>query len=146
MDVSGPDSAAPQTADPGTMLGRGQVVDHLLAFAGKLLIASLFWWSGIFDMLVNWPDVVGYVAERGIPAPALVAAGAAALEIMVPAALFVRRTEPLAALVLAAYCRMTALLFHDFWALAGDERTAQTIHFFKNMAIAGGLLVVFTRR
>jgi putative oxidoreductase len=122
------------------------VPDLILAFIGKLLIASLFWWSGIFDLLRTWPEVVNYVAARGVPFPMLAAAGATALEILAPAGLFVRRLEPWAALVLAFYCLLTAALFHNFWTLQGDDRTAQMIHFYKNMAMAGALLIVVARR
>ena len=120
--------------------------DRTLDAIGAVLIASLFWWSGIFGSLMTWPDVVGYVAAKGIPLPLLAAGGATALEIVVPAGLFVRRLAPWAAAILAGYCLLTAALFHDFWALGGADRAMQTAHFFKNLALAGALLVVAARR
>ena len=37
---------------------------------------------------------------------------------------------------------MTALFFHNFWALTPDQAQNQMIHFMKNLAIMGGLLFV----
>lgn len=141
-------SGAVHRADPDDhgLAGHPGILDRVLAVVGKLLIASRFWWSGVFGSLLTWPDVVGYVAAKGIPLPLPAAAAATALEILVPGALFVRRLEPWGAIVLAGYCLLTAALFHDFWKLAGDDRAMQMIQFFKNMALAGALLIVVSRR
>jgi putative oxidoreductase len=120
--------------------------DRALSVVGSLLIASLFWWSGIFGSLMTWPEVIDYVAAKAIPLPMLAAAGATALEIVVPLGLFVRRLAPFATAVLAIYCLLTAVLFHDFWTMGGEDRAGQMIHFLKNMALAGALLVVTARR
>ena len=36
----------------------------------------------------------------------------------------------------------TTLLFHNFWAMQGMDRYDNTIHFQKNLAIMGGLLLL----
>jgi uncharacterized membrane protein YphA (DoxX/SURF4 family) len=45
-----------------------------------------------------------------------------------------------AATALAATVIPTTLAGHRFWELKGDDRSEQQIHFFKNLAILGGLL------
>jgi putative oxidoreductase len=117
----------------------------ILEITGKLLISALFWWDGILHGLMTWPDVVDYVAARGFPIAMLVGAGATAFQILVPASLFVRRLEPWACLALAGYCVLTALVFHNFWTLEGDDRIGQQIQFLKNMALSGALLVILAR-
>jgi putative oxidoreductase len=112
---------------------------------GKLLIAALFWWDGIVLGVMTWPDVVGYVAAQGLPVPAVVGAAATAFQILVPIGLFLRRLEAWAALALAGYCLLTALLFHNFWVLEGDDRLLAQIQFLKNLAIAGALFVAVSR-
>ena len=37
----------------------------------------------------------------------------------------------------------TTLLFHNFWALDGAEAKTQMVNFMKNLAILGGLAMVF---
>jgi putative oxidoreductase len=121
------------------------IIPAIVEIAGKVLISSLFWWDGVLQGLMTWPDVVSYVAAQGLPMPALVGAGATAFQSLAPIGLFFRRFEPWAALALAGYCLLTAVLFHNFWTLGGDERILAQIQFLKNMAIAGALLVVVSR-
>jgi putative oxidoreductase len=120
-------------------------IPAMLEIGGKLMISSLFWWDGVLQGLMTWPDVVGYVSAQGLPMPALVAAAATALQILAPIGLFLRRLESWAALALAGYCLLTAVLFHNFWTLGGDDRILAEIQFLKNMAIAGAFLVVVSR-
>lgn len=48
----------------------------------------------------------------------------------------------LAALVLISFLIPTTLISHDFWHTEGVEKNLQIALFFKNVAIAGGLLYV----
>ncbi len=116
-----------------------------LEILGKLLIAALFWWDGIEQGVMTWPDVVDYVAAQGLPMPAVVGAGATVFQIVVPVGLFLRRFETWAALALAGYCLLTALLFHNFWVLEGNDRLFAQIQCLKNLAIAGALFVAVSR-
>jgi putative oxidoreductase len=118
--------------------------EKLLEWAGKCLIASLFWWSG-YNGLTGFSDVVSSVADVGLPAPTLVGAAALMLEIVAPALLFVRPLEVWAAGVLALYCLLTALFFHNFWTLPEPERFNNQVNFFKNLALAGALLVIMAQ-
>lgn len=122
-----------------TMAGAGELL-------GRLLVASLFWFSGVFDMALNWPAVARFVGQLGLPAPVLLAAGAMIFEIVVPVLLFVERLERFAWIALALYCLATALLFHKFWLLSGFERTDASFQFFKNMALAGSFALLAFRR
>ena len=107
-----------------------------LALAGRVLIAAIFVLSG----LAKFSDPAGtaaYVASVGLPAPDVAAWGAALLETIGGLALIVGfRTRPVA-IALAAFSVVAAVIFHS--ALADQN---QFIHFFKNLAMAGGLLQV----
>jgi putative oxidoreductase len=46
------------------------------------------------------------------------------------------------AIILALYLIPVTFFFHHFWFLMGDDKAMQTIHFLKNLAIFGGLLMV----
>jgi putative oxidoreductase len=49
-----------------------------------------------------------------------------------------------AALVLLAFLLVTTCLMHPFWKESDPQaRMGQEVHFFKNLAVAGGLLVLF---
>jgi putative oxidoreductase len=51
-----------------------------------------------------------------------------------------RRAGILAALVLAAFTIVTNLYFHAFWTMEGSLRAVELSLFFKNVAVAGGLI------
>jgi putative oxidoreductase len=112
---------------------------------GRVLVASLFLYSGWFDMAAHWPAVVDVVAARGLPVPPLIAGAAMTVEIAAPILLFVPRTRALATAALAAYCVLTAILFHADGLLQGTEVTDDGFHFFKNLALAGALLTSLAR-
>ena len=108
---------------------------------GRILIALLFIPAGI-SKLAGFSGTVSYVAAKGLPLPALAAAGAIVIEIGVALALLLGYKARWAALILALFTIVTAVLFHDFWTVPADQQMAQSINFFKNLAIAGGLLFV----
>ena len=51
-------------------------------------------------------------------------------------------TRPLAVL-LALFTLATAILAHHFWTMEGAERYANSIHFYKNLSIIGGFLLLY---
>jgi len=80
---------------------------------------------------------MGYIASVGLPlAPLGLVIGIAIELICVPSLLLGYQTRLVAAVVVS-YCVATAVLFHrDF----RDQN--QIMHFFKDLAIAGGLLQI----
>ena len=47
-----------------------------------------------------------------------------------------------AAVALAAFTIAAGVIFHDFWAVDAAQYMNQFNHFMKNLAVAGGLLVL----
>ena len=101
---------------------------------GRLLIATLFIPAG-FGKLMGFAGTVGYITKAGLPLPEVAAAIAIVIELGFGIALLLGFKTRWVALVMAIFTVATALFFHKFWADA-----TQNIQFFKNMAIAGGLL------
>jgi putative oxidoreductase len=108
---------------------------------GRILIALLFIPSGLAK-LAGFSGTMAYVASAGLP-PALGAIIAILVEVVLGAALLVGWQARWAALIMALFTIGSAIFFHNFWAAPPDEQLMQNIHFFKNMAVAGGLLFVF---
>jgi putative oxidoreductase len=48
-----------------------------------------------------------------------------------------------AALAIAAFLVPVTVIFHAFWGIPADQVMNQSNHFFKNVAIIGGMLMVF---
>ena len=119
----------------------GQRFDAALALAGRIGLVALFLPSGL-GKLANPAGVAGFIASKGIPMADLVGVAAAGLEIAASLALLAGWKTRWAALALAAFTVLAGLLFHDFWAAAAVQRMAQQQAFFKNLGIAGGLLLL----
>ena len=109
---------------------------HLLAATGRVLIAAIFILSGL-NKIANPAATIGYIASAGLPFAPAALIGAALIEVGGGFALIAGFRTRTIALVLAGFSVITALAFH---ANLADQN--QFIHFFKNIAMAGGLLQV----
>jgi len=107
-----------------------------IATAGRILIAAIFLLSG-FSKAADPASALGYINSVGLPLPNLALAGAIAIELIGGLALVLGYRTRLVATVLALFSLLTAFTFH---ADLADQN--QFIHFFKNIAMAGGLLQV----
>lgn len=110
--------------------------------AGRLLLVVLFVVSGIG----KWSDLAATaetIAAKGFPAPFAFAVLAAAAEVLGALAIIVGVMPRAAAVGLAVYTLVTAFVFHAFWEIpdAGAVEM-QSIHFLKNLGLAGGFLVL----
>lgn len=104
------------------------------ALAGRLLLAAIFLLEG-WSKLNGYAGAVAYMDKHGVP-PALLPL-VIAIELGAGAMIAIGWQTRLAALALALFCVLAALLFH---ADLGDRN--QILHLEKDLAIAGGLLVL----
>lgn len=74
--------------------------------------------------------------------PQLLAISAILVELGGGILLIVGRNARLAAAALFIFTAMTALFFHNFWAVPPAEAQNQMINFMKNISMMGGLLLV----
>lgn len=109
-------------------------MQHLSAFAGRLLLALIFIIEG-WIKVADYSGTVGYMEANAVPGALLPAVILTELGggLLVAVGLFTRW----AAVALAGFSILTALFFHS-----DIGSTAQFIHFFKNLAIAGGFLTL----
>jgi putative oxidoreductase len=112
-----------------------------LALAGRLLLASLFLPAGI-GKLTGFAGTIAYISSAGLPMPALAAAAALIVEIGGGAALIAGAGTRIAALVLALFTLVASFVFHAYWAVPADQQYVTQLLFFKNIAVAGGLLTL----
>ena len=110
-----------------------------LSFLGRVLIAILFVPAG-FGKLMGFTGTVGYIASVGLPLPQLGAVIAIVVELGLGLCLLVGFKTRWAALILALFTVATATFFHNYWAVPAEQVMMMKINFFKNLAIAGGLL------
>jgi putative oxidoreductase len=114
--------------------------DELLLIARLLLVILfvLFGWS----KLTGFSGTIAYMAAEGAPLPTVAAVIAVVMELIVGIAIALGfYTRPLAYL-LALYTLATAFIGHHYWTMPDAERMANMINFYKNLSIAGGMLLL----
>ncbi|VWC67981.1 MULTISPECIES: DoxX family protein [Burkholderia] len=114
--------------------------DELILVARILLMVLfvLFGWS----KLTGFSGTVASMASSGVPAPELSTIIAVAMELVVGIALVVGFHTRLLALLLALYTFGTAIVGHHYWNMTGAMQYDNMIHFYKNISIIGGLMLL----
>jgi putative oxidoreductase len=113
--------------------------NSVVPLIGRILVSIIFISSGL-QKVAMFSMMSGYVAAKHLPLPAVSLGIAAAVEIFGGLAVLVGSQARIAAWILFLYLIPTTVIFHNFWALSGMEQMDAQIHFFKNVAIMGGLL------
>ena len=106
-----------------------------LSLAGRALLALLFIPAG-FGKIAGFAGAVGYAASKGVPLPELAIAMAIFIELGLGILLLVGFQTRWAALAIAFFTVVISFIFHPL----SDPSQMQA--FFKNIAVAGGLLTV----
>jgi putative oxidoreductase len=79
---------------------------------------------------------------QGVPLSGLLVYAAGLVELGGGILLAVGYRAKIAAALLAAFTVVATLVFHAFWAAPAEQALVQTVMFFKNVAMFGGLLHV----
>jgi len=115
--------------------------ERIMPLVGRILISVIFLLSGIMK-LANFSGSVAFAASKGLPLANVMLAGALAVEILGALCLIAGFQTRIAALIMFLYLIPTTLIFQNFWVMQGAMRGDMQIHFLKNLAIMGGLLMV----
>ncbi|MGO1074851.1 DoxX family protein [Inquilinus sp. CA228] len=111
------------------------------AFFARIFLAVLFVVSG-WGKLTGFEGFVGYVASNGLPVPQLFAALTILVELGGGVLLILGLFSRLAAFIMAGFALLTIVVVHHFWTMADAEMQMNQLMAMKNLAIAGGLLMV----
>tara|TARA_Y100000996_G_scaffold153226_1_gene117958 strand:- start:462 stop:842 length:381 start_codon:yes stop_codon:yes gene_type:complete len=107
---------------------------HIIEALGRIFLSSLFLIEGVKKFFLQDETII-YMEEYGVPEilffPSLV------LEILFPILLIVGYKTKISASIMALFTLTVAIIFHsDF------QNHLELIAFLKNVAIAGGFLVI----
>ena len=110
-------------------------MDAAAALVGRILLSAIFLHEA-YAKLIAYAPSQAYMRAFGVPGEFLPLA--IAVELGCGLLVLVGYQTRIAALLLAGFCIVTAILFH---AKLGDRN--QLLHLEKDLAIAGGFLVLF---
>ena len=115
---------------------------HAVLLVGRILIALLFTYFGYLK-LTNWGGSVGYFTKWGFSEMPVVAAALAVIfELGGGILLIIGWKTRWVAWALFVYVIVATLIVHKFWTYEPAQVFNQTSHFFKNVSIMGGLLLL----
>lgn len=117
-------------------------VSPLLIVIGRISLASIFVLGGL-NKLLNYTVTLQRMHAVDLAFAALLLPIVIGLEIGCGVLIALGRwMVPIAALALAGFTLATNLVFHDFWTLDGKQAALQLSLFFKNISIAGALILL----
>jgi putative oxidoreductase len=117
--------------DAGTTTGSAAIV-----LLGRILLSIIFILAG-FGKLTDIAGTAAYFASYSLPVPTVAAVIAGLIELVGGLAILVGFQTRIAAWVLALFSIATALIAHMDWSDMNNM-----INFQKNLAMAGGFLVL----
>jgi putative oxidoreductase len=120
---------------------------YAIPFIIRFFLVVLFPFSAL-DKIFDWNGALKQANSSFLPGgPVLLLLGIV-VELVAPVCIVAGWHDRLAAFVLAGFCVVTALLYHNFWAYpdfwAKGDSTARS-HFWdflKNFGLVGGLLLI----
>src|SRR3546814_4334264 len=116
-----------------------------LMLTARVLLVVLFVKFGLAKA-VAFAETSAYMASTDLPVPSLMSLIAVAIELGVGLAIAIGfYTRPLA-LLLGIYTLIAAVIGHPYWHMSGELQYESMINFYKNISIAGGLLLLVLDR
>ena len=110
-------------------------------FLGRILLALLFVVSGI-GKITGYAGTAAVMASKGLPLVDILLPLTIAVELGGGLLLALGWKARWAAAALFLFLIPTTLIFHQFWGIDPKLVQMQKIHFLKNVAIMGGMLMV----
>ena len=108
---------------------------HIVEILGRLLLSAIFLINGI-GKIFNYEGTIQYMEIFDVPGYLIIPA--ITVEILFPILLILGYYTKFSALVLSLFTLALAVIFHtDF------SNQMQLMSFLKNIAIAGGFLIIF---
>ena len=108
---------------------------HIVEILGRLLLAAIFLINGI-GKIFNYEGTIQYMENFDVPGYLIIPA--ITVEILFPILLIIGYYTKFSALVLSLFTLALAVIFHTEFS-----NQIQLMSFLKNIAIAGGFLIIF---
>jgi len=108
---------------------------HIVEILGRLLLSAIFLINGI-GKIFNYEGTIQYMENFDVPGYLIIPA--ITVEILFPILLILGYYTKFSALVLSLFTLALAVIFHTEFS-----NQMQLMSFLKNIAIAGGLLIIF---
>ncbi|MEY2722252.1 MAG: DoxX family protein [Actinobacteria bacterium] len=120
-----------------------EFLPDVVLLVGRVLFALIFINSGIAH-LTKLNAMTGYAQFKKVPSPKLAVIVTGLMLIIGGLYVALGIFADLGALLLAIFLIVSAFMMHNFWTIQDEQaKQAETINFFKNIALAGAALIIF---
>ena len=120
------------------------------------MLCAIFVLAALTNKIPNFEAVTQRMADQGIPEAKLMLIGAIVFMLLGSLMVVTGIGARLGSLLLLIFICAATYYFHDFWTIdpsqevvttisGADARMNEIVHFMKNLAIAGALLMVFSK-
>lgn len=116
-------------------------VNQFAPLAGRILLSIIFIMSGI-SKITGFAGTSGWMASKGLPAPDVLLAASIVIELGAAAMIVLGFKARWGAAALFLWMIPVTLVFHNYWAFPAAEQQIQSIMFFKNLGLMGGMLLI----
>ncbi|MFC0178613.1 DoxX family protein [Thorsellia kenyensis] len=119
-----------------------QKINSILLLTARLTLFILFFPAGL-DKMIHFSSTVAYINSVGLPFATIAAIGAIVIEIIGSILLLLGYKQRLVFPFFIIFTLLATLIFHNFWAFPVEMQKIQSLLFFKNLGVIGGMLALF---
>ena len=116
-------------------------VNQFAPLAGRILLSIIFIMSGI-SKITGFAGTSGWMASKGLPMADVLLAASIVIELGAAAMIVLGFKARWGAAALFLWMIPVTLVFHNFWTYPAAEQQIQSIMFFKNLGLMGGMLLI----
>ncbi len=116
-------------------------VNQFAPLAGRILLSIIFIMSGI-SKITGFAGTAGWMTSKGLPVPEVLLAASIVIELGAAAMIVTGFKARWGAAALFLWMIPVTLVFHNFWTYPAAEQQMQSIMFFKNLGLMGGMLLI----
>lgn len=114
---------------------------EIALLAGRVLFGGVLAFMGANHFLQT-EQMSGYARHKGLPAPKFAVLASGTVLVLGGLAVVTGAFPVVGALAVGVFLVVSAFTIHDFWAVPEDQQQDEMTQFLKNIALAGGTLVV----
>jgi len=119
------------------------LLQGVITVIGRILLATIFLMSAIGNKIPHHKQVAAAMTAEGVPVAQLMLAGAIVFLIAGSLSIIFGYKARIGATLLLVFLVLATYYFHDFWTFEdAAQKQQQMIHFMKNMALMGAMLLI----
>lgn len=116
-------------------------VTQFSPLAGRILISIIFIMSGI-GKITGFAGTAGWMTSKGLPMADVLLGASIVIELGAAAMIVLGFKARWGAAALLLWMIPVTLVFHSYWTYPAAEQQMQSIMFFKNLGLMGGMLLI----